>query len=98
MGLCCSNASKKDTEYDSIGKGNDDSNVLVRSDNPSTSALSRANVPAPPLLKEINFAAIADNIEDEEDTDDAQNIDGADSVDSDEINKLIEEEDEDDSN
>jgi hypothetical protein len=80
MGVCASICPKAETP---LAKVNPDMSTLFRSENTTAEALLHAQVPPPPLLKEINFAAINEDANNENDTD----------VDDDELQQLLEEED-----
>lgn len=60
MGLCCSVSSSNDTIKS--GQNGDESSLINSNQNAITEAMNQADFVAPPapLLKEINFAAIAD--------------------------------------
>jgi hypothetical protein len=77
--ICCPNKGSVD------GFANPEARAgLIRSENLTAEALLQTRIPPAPLLKDINFAAIAD---------DAQIADGSGSdLDEDEVQKLLEEE------
>lgn len=85
VGACLSLCSDR---KDSIQRAAFESDIssLIKTDNMSTEAMMRSPVPPAPLLKEINFAAIADDDldGDESDTD----------LDDDEVEQLLNEEEE----
>jgi hypothetical protein len=83
MGICASICPKRGSE---ILKLPDDSESLFRTENMTTEAMIRTQVPPTPLLKEINFAAI---------NEDAGNDDGPDLSEG-AVNAILEEESEND--
>ncbi|OHT10739.1 hypothetical protein TRFO_19866 [Tritrichomonas foetus] len=85
MGLCCS-VSNSNENVDFYAKG-DESALIDSNQNAITEAMLKANIVAPPapLLKEINFAAIADENDDITDS----------SLDDEDIQELLNEEEED---
>lgn len=84
MGACfavCGNNETIENVYD----GKADVTALINNGNLTAEAVADKNVPAPPLLKEINFAAIDDDNDDD---------DGSDLDDEDVAELLAEEEEE----